>query len=371
MKRFQHLKVVICATLIFALGAGKVPAYSCAELSNGESVRIVNESAVIIWDAQHKTEHFIRSARFDSKGQSVGFIVPTPSVPKLAEANENVFGELEWFLQPQVVYKEHAVYDLNSFFWPIRPRVFNTLSEDLNAGSIAPDESVHVLETKHLGDYDVAILRATNADALNNWLKKYGYLSNPAFEKWLDVYIQKGWIVTAFKFVKKNNRDSGISSPLVRMSFQTDRPFFPYREPQRENKNAKQKSRSLRIFLFAPNRMQAQPGTFGNSSHWPGKVVWADDMNQHDFEKYHEWRKVAQNINLPETVVRQAKWMTVFEDTSTPRPGTDDVSFAPAPDKSTLPPPIVKDKTVHKHIYIEWVVLAVIVLGGLFIIRKR
>jgi hypothetical protein len=351
---------------------GKVPAYSCAELSNGESVRIVEESAVIIWDAQHKTEHFIRSARFDSKGQSVGFIVPTPSIPKLAEVNENVFGELEWFLQPKVVYKERAEYDLASYF--LAPKIshtFNTLSKDLSSEWIAPDASVQVIETKHIGDFDAAILRAANADALNNWLKKYGYLSNPAFEKWLDVYIQKGWIVTAFKFVKKNKRDSGISSPLVRMSFQTDRPFFPYREPQRENKNAKQKSRSLRIFLFAPNRMQAQPGKFDESSSWPGKVIWADDTNQHDFEKYHEWRKVAQNINLPETIVRQAKWMTVFEDTSTPRPGTDDVSFAPAPDKSTLPPPIVKYKAVRKHIYIEWIVLAVIVLGGVFIIRKR
>ncbi|MEO6908595.1 MAG: hypothetical protein ABI210_11965, partial [Abditibacteriaceae bacterium] len=65
------------------------------------------------------------------------------------------------------------------------------------------------------------------------------------------------------------------------------------------------------------------------------------------------------------------KWMTVFVDTSTPRPGTDDVFFGPVPDESTLPPPIVKYKTVRKPIYIEWFVLAAIALGGIISMRRR
>lgn len=371
MKYLYRLGFIVWVTIIGASLICPAPAFSCAELSAGESVRIVDESAVIIWDAQHKTEHFIRSATFDSKGNSVGFIVPTPTVPELAEANNDIFGQLQWFIKPEVVIKKHAVYHLDSFFWPIKYHVFNTLSKELSSDAIAPDESVKVVETKHLGDYDAAILRATNAGALNKWLQKHGYISNAAFEKWLDIYVQKNWIVTAFKFVRKNKKQTQFSSPLVRMSFQTDQPFFPYREPQSEGKNSEQKPRSLRIFLFAPNRMQSQPGKFGKSSSWPGKVTWADDTNKHGFEKHHEWRTFAQNVNLPEAIVKQAKWMTVFEDTSTPRPGTDDVFFAPVSDKSTLPSPIVKDKTARKPIYIEWFVLVAIVLGGILRVRRR
>jgi hypothetical protein len=57
----------------------------------GATVRIADESAIIIWDASSKTEHFIRRATFSSSAHDFGFLVPTPTKPELAEAEDDAF----------------------------------------------------------------------------------------------------------------------------------------------------------------------------------------------------------------------------------------------------------------------------------------
>ena len=53
---------------------------------NGLPVGVASEAAIIIWDERTHTEHFIRTANFDTKAQDIAFLVPTPSVPKLTAA---------------------------------------------------------------------------------------------------------------------------------------------------------------------------------------------------------------------------------------------------------------------------------------------
>ena len=59
------------------------------------AVEIADEEAVIFWDPETHVEHFIRKATFRSSAPAFGFLVPTPSTPKLDEVPETVFGELE------------------------------------------------------------------------------------------------------------------------------------------------------------------------------------------------------------------------------------------------------------------------------------
>src|SRR5215213_44775 len=69
----------------------------------GQFVRIAEETAAIVWDASTNTEHFIRSANFDTDASDFGFLVPTPSVPKLTEADNYLFTSLEYRIRPEVV----------------------------------------------------------------------------------------------------------------------------------------------------------------------------------------------------------------------------------------------------------------------------
>ncbi|MGH9753181.1 MAG: DUF2330 domain-containing protein [Blastocatellia bacterium] len=158
---------------------------------------------------------------------------------------------------------------------------------------------------------------------MNRWLDKHGYASSSSLTEWLAPYVAARWKITAFKIAKDAGyREVGTSA--VRMSFTTDRPFFPYREPadQREAKEAHAGDRLLRIFLLSETRME---GTLGAnaSSVWPGRTVWADRIYEGDHRMF--------NSLVPRDGLSEPKtWLTVFEDKSSPRPGTDEVYFAPS-----------------------------------------
>jgi hypothetical protein len=115
------------------------------------------------------------------------------------------------------------------------------------------------------------------------------------------------------------------------MSFTTDRPFFPYREPadQRENRyaSATLTERLLRVFFIGTERVDGAIGEPG--APWPGKAIWSDRFDP------------ARLGGVPLSIPRGA-WLTMFEDKASPRPGTDDLFFAAARDRGVLkPPPVV------------------------------
>jgi hypothetical protein len=304
MKTGKICQSVVATLAVLGAGAaGTLTAHSCASFGVKKTVRIADESALIVWDAKNKTEHLIRSATFDSQGNNVGFIVPTPTVPQLATASSDVFNALEKFITPP----------RNRFF-----------RQPLILGRLSKEPPVQIIRQQRVGNYTAAILRATDADALNQWLKENNYQSAPAFQEWLAVYVKKGWVLTAFKFMKKDASQSEVTSPLVQMSFRTEQPFFPYREPQEETKNASSESRLLRIYFLASGRVKPLPGHFGKSTHWPGTEQQVYRYPQ--INKYESLR-IARDINLPEATLNRNPMLTVFDDTSSPRPGMDDVYF--------------------------------------------
>jgi hypothetical protein len=81
------------ATLLLILSSFAIThiADGCLALSDKGVVGVNNEVAVIIWDKSHQTEHFIRSVSLDPKFDDAGFLVPTPTTPELAVADERIF----------------------------------------------------------------------------------------------------------------------------------------------------------------------------------------------------------------------------------------------------------------------------------------
>lgn len=339
------------------------PAYSCAYIGG----YLMDEATVIVWNPQTHTEHFIRRAMFDDiKGKGVGFIVPTPSVPQLAEGDADVFFGLDDMMEPEQETQELRNISLNSWLVPSWRFSIYTPPEpevDAAAAPVPPADAampaVDVLQHQRIGDLDAVTVRASNATALNQWLHKHQFNSGPAFEKWLDFYVQKNWVVTAFRFVRDKDTSSTMS-PLIRLSFKTDQPFYPYREPQDDNIS---KERELQIYFFAPGRMQAAPGNFGKSKKWEGEVKWSDDLQNHPARLQDFNPSLSKQLSLPEADLKQAHWMTVFEDYSSSRQGADDLTFIPAPNESQVPHPIIKYKRTETRIPVEAVVLLIGIVG--------
>jgi hypothetical protein len=214
---------------------------------------------------------------------------------------------------------------------------------------------LRVLETKRVAGYDAAVLQADDPAALLRWLDVHGYSARPALQEWLKPYVESRWILTAFKVAGADAATGEVATSAVRMSFETDRPFFPYREPA-DQRSAPGPRRLLRIFAVAPARLQGRVGSDGT---WTGRLRYAKARS--DLAS----RLEGAVPGLP----AGAAWLTAWEDDATPRPGTDDLFFSRDPDQSPLvPPPVVVDFPQTFPIPVDVIVL----LGlGAWWLRRR
>lgn len=99
------------------------------------------------------------------------------------------------------------------------------------------------------------------------------------------------------------------------MSFKTDKPFYPYREPKTETP-AEKKSRVLWVWFVGAQRMNA---TIGERSKWPAVMNWSNTITT------EQRQQIASNYKLP--VEQIPDRLTEFIDESSPRPATDELYF--------------------------------------------
>ena len=289
--------------LFFAIIIYSSITYACAPAPPPDvQVDIATEDAIIIWDPTTKTQHFIRRASFVTPAKDFGFLVPTPTKPTLAEASDEAFVYLREITKPRVITKSRPM------------RLGCSCSGGMDK-SIRATQGVEVLEEKRVAGYDAVILQANDSRALQTWLQQHGYTFPENLIKWVDLYIKAGWKISAFKIAKTGTTDQ-ISTSAVRMTFQVDKPFFPYREPVQEVDNDQE--RLLRVFFLGPKRVY---GTTGRK-FWPGKVVWANKLNTANKEL------LLKQLNLPLSTPPVNWFLTEFEDHSSPRPGNHDVYFS-------------------------------------------
>jgi hypothetical protein len=317
----------------------------------GVRVQIATESAVIFWDPRAKVQHFVRRANFTADTPDFGFLVPTPAEPTLAEAKDETFAFLEKLILPEVV--EEATYE----FLP-------PLGCGMGHKSAGIKDEVRVLGEQRVAGYDAVKLEADSARALSAWLTSHEYASRPDLTAWLEPYVKARWKITAFKIAGDASRQE-VASSAVLMSFAADRPFFPYSEPADQHRSAQQGggSRLLRVFFLADRRYGS---TLGDSESWPGETVWAGPLKA---EAVAELR-ARLDVKFGKGEVRPAKWspmagdgpvwLTVFEDRSSPRPGTADVFFAPSSDQTEIHQLPIRIRVTH--VYGGWVCLGVLLL---------
>ncbi|MFA4985155.1 MAG: DUF2330 domain-containing protein [Candidatus Brocadiia bacterium] len=95
-------------------------------------------------------------------------------------------------------------------------------------GSSESSLPVVVLRSQTIGDYDISVLKAADADALDFWLSAHSFQGlGPEGRRIAGEYIAEKWCFLAGKVRKAEDR---ISAPHpVEVSFKTDAPVYPMR----------------------------------------------------------------------------------------------------------------------------------------------
>src|SRR5262249_15154018 len=141
---------------------------------------------------------------------------------------------------------------------PVRSRgITNEAHSPDGLVAAAAQAPVQVVEQRRVAGLDATVLAATDAAALNAWLGAHHYPSSPTMTAYLAPYVQQHYFVTAFRYTRGSG-ETRLGTRAVRMSFTTDRPFFPYAEPTDAPHVA---GRVFRVSVVSSERVSALVGT--------------------------------------------------------------------------------------------------------------
>jgi len=292
MRPFRDIALPLSIASLVAglIGSEPEEANACATVSR-RPVTIAGEEALIVWNPETKIQHFVRTASFAGARRDFGFLVPTPGRPELEEVDADVFRKL------------YSIYR--------RPARRRRSRRPSSMGGGSGGRPVQVIEEREVAGMDAAVLRASDPAALRRWLEDNGYPADEHLDDWLEVYVVKGWYLTAFKI--QAGSATAVRTRAVRMSFSAERPFYPYSEPQRR----RSRGRPLRVSVVAPVRMEASVGSLD-----PWETV---GYANHPGERLHR----ALDGIVPERALGAEPWLTVFDEPRSVR-GTQDVFFRAA-----------------------------------------
>ena len=316
---------------------------------SGQYVTVTDEAAIIVWDAETKVEHFIRRATFSTDATDMGFIVPTPGKPELEAVDNSVFELLERQTAARIIAKSKG-------------------RGGLGCGSAAPGAAmvevsagrVDVVEVKEVAGQKATVLSATDAVALRKWLESNDYPVSEAMEEWAKYYVEKKWFFTAFKFTK-NMKADGLTAAAVKMSFPTETPIYPYKEPATKTAKAGA-SRTLKVFLLASVKME---DTFKDTKKgWAGQTEYAKPIGVSSAQPWFSLLKLGDAPNK--------LWLTEMVDRSNPRLVSHDIKFQEAADQDEKErAPIYVDAGNGSRSFASLGLLCMAGLGLWFVGRRR
>ncbi|MCY3007329.1 MAG: DUF2330 domain-containing protein [Planctomycetota bacterium] len=382
MKRRVPIWWFSALAIVFVLPERPVRVDACCPVfRSGKNFRIADQRVLVAWDPQTKIEHFVRQAAFDQPKSSqpknaqddsltlertegvepddFGFLVPSPSEPQIEEADAQVFDLLETAIEPRIQTQER--WSVNPFPLALSPFLLAASQTALRVNSdAAPKSSVSVLQSKKVAGYEVAVLRASDADELVGWLKENHYEVRKDLQDWVEPYVQRGWLITAFKY-DVNTKRTRVGS--VRISFATDKPVFPYRVPK-DQFSEQGRGNLLKIFVVGPGRASGILGQPDSSQGWNrGKLRFSMPMEPSKLDDL-----LGKSIPDGSLSVPHRMWLTAWDDPTWPSSDEDlwfdfDAEGVAYQEVRT----VVRDRLI----YLPIDVLGLLAIGAGLVIRRR
>lgn len=173
------------------------------------------QEAAIFFDQSQET--LILTTNFKGEVKNFGWIIPLPAKPDVSKGSDEILENLREIVA-------------------VRYRNVGYLEAPMTAGLEKDQSAVTVVETKKIDYLDLAVLTATDSQALSNWLKDNGY-QYPQESSWiLNDYISNGWYFVAVKVAPESQNAPDVVQGLaeghitpLKIVFQAQTPVFPLR----------------------------------------------------------------------------------------------------------------------------------------------
>ena len=231
------------------------------------------QRAVILYDngTGNSTEHLILSVSFEGDAEDFAWVIPVPNKPEIAVIDAELFWELSDFTTKGLP-SGGGGYGFMCF-----------------GGPPSEEEGVDVIEEQVVGPYATAILSATNATALADWLNVNGYVFPEGGEEIVSEYIEKEWYFVAARInsVEEDTGDAlaqGAIEPIV-LSFASDEIVYPLRITSLSATSPEVLLYVLADHVMVPEQYPLYIG-YGSSYENSFSLEFADKVSVEDLSEY-------------------------------------------------------------------------------------
>jgi Uncharacterized protein conserved in bacteria (DUF2330) len=142
-------------------------------------------------------ETFVIHPAFKGKVDEFGMLIPFPAIPELRKVSDNIFPHLRAAIDPPevtvYVFRGGPVGGFGGGFGN------KTKSEAAPLQVAKRADVVRVVKEEAVGMYEVAVLEAGSAKALNKWMDDHGYKYPKGMDKACEDYVKIGWCFVAVK----------------------------------------------------------------------------------------------------------------------------------------------------------------------------
>jgi hypothetical protein len=252
------------------------------------------ESAWIVWEPASQREELIVSAQFSQGVEPFTWALPLPSHPDVGSVDVDLRLTLTKLI---------AAYQRRAPDWVMPSRD--------NRGPLA------AVAFGDQGKVDSVVVQASQPDALPLLLGAPVARRWPVLDAWIERYARQEWEVVGLRLPIAGPR---TQLPNVRMTFKTERPYYPYREPAwRPDDHTPGAGRVLRITVITPEQVAWKTGVSVPTM----SLAWLS------FEVAHaELQGAFGGLYASLFDPKKRYWLTSFEDWHEVRVGDDDVTFA-------------------------------------------
>jgi hypothetical protein len=322
--------------LVVALAPEEVEACGgfFSRTSNERRPSLAYEQALVLHDAAHDREHFVREVAFRAGVAPFGFVVPTPGRPEVAKVDKSPFRSLR-----------------SSFPFEDPNRSDSARGGGFGSGhgrlGGAPD-GVTVLEVSKVGSFTAFVLAADDAKGLAHWLSDNSLVSSPEADAWLTHYVRMRFYYVAMRYDPPKEgvpgqkaRSEGLRAETIRISFSTPAPYYPYFEPKpapsAEADAGSPSPRLLELWLVSSAaRAPVAAKTADGSTAWMRPLQGGREYAEPKVTRSSLAGALSES-GLDKLIPEGEVVVQTFQDQKTHRRGYGDVLFVPA-QKTALDP---------------------------------